>query len=158
MNREHPPGPPMTLGNMREQGVHHLIAYFLNDSCRHSALIDVSNYGDHVEVPSFAADADAELERGGGDARRKRAQLGRSEWPACESSPQTRPPLPARCKTPSAAYHRKGRDRVREDWILAIQRPPTSAQFARSGFFFFIVSKSRTKSSSPAPCALFNSL
>jgi hypothetical protein len=52
--------------------VRRLIAYFLNDSCRHSALIDVSNYGDDVEVPSFAADADAELERGGGDAR----QLG----------------------------------------------------------------------------------
>jgi hypothetical protein len=39
---KHPPGPPMTLGNMRRQGVHHLIAYCLNDTCRHSALIDVS--------------------------------------------------------------------------------------------------------------------
>jgi hypothetical protein len=26
-NPKHPPGPPMTLGNMRELGVHHLIAY-----------------------------------------------------------------------------------------------------------------------------------
>jgi hypothetical protein len=25
----HPPGPPMTLGNMRKLGVHHLIAYCL---------------------------------------------------------------------------------------------------------------------------------
>jgi hypothetical protein len=25
----------MTLGNMREQGVHHLIAVCLNDACRH---------------------------------------------------------------------------------------------------------------------------
>jgi hypothetical protein len=24
---KHPPGPPMTLGNMRQLGVHHLIAY-----------------------------------------------------------------------------------------------------------------------------------
>jgi hypothetical protein len=37
----HPPGPPKTLGNMRELGVHHLIAYCLSDTCRHSALIDV---------------------------------------------------------------------------------------------------------------------
>ena len=43
----------MTLGNMRELGVHHLIAYCLNNSCRHSALIDVSSYPDDVEVPSF---------------------------------------------------------------------------------------------------------
>ena len=28
MNPKHPPGPPMTLGNMPELGVHHLIAYF----------------------------------------------------------------------------------------------------------------------------------
>jgi transposase len=34
-----PPGPPMTLGNMREQGVQHPIAYCLNDGCRHQALI-----------------------------------------------------------------------------------------------------------------------
>jgi hypothetical protein len=29
-----PPGPPMTLGNMGAQGVHHLVAYCLNDACR----------------------------------------------------------------------------------------------------------------------------
>jgi hypothetical protein len=33
MSPKQPPEPPMTLGNMREQGVHHLIAYYLNDSC-----------------------------------------------------------------------------------------------------------------------------
>jgi hypothetical protein len=43
----------MTLGNMREQGVHHLVAYCPNDACRHSALIDVSSYAEDVEVPSF---------------------------------------------------------------------------------------------------------
>ena len=40
MNSKYSPGPPMTLGNMREQGVHHLIAYCLNDACGHRALID----------------------------------------------------------------------------------------------------------------------
>ena len=42
MNLKHLPGPPMTLANMREPGVHHLIAYCLNDTCRHQALIDAS--------------------------------------------------------------------------------------------------------------------
>jgi hypothetical protein len=27
MTTKHPPGPPMDLANMREQGVHHLIAF-----------------------------------------------------------------------------------------------------------------------------------
>jgi hypothetical protein len=53
MNLKHPPGPLMTLGNMRRQGVHHLIAFCLNDTCRHQALIDVSSYPDEVEVPWF---------------------------------------------------------------------------------------------------------
>ena len=48
---KHPAGPPMTLGNMRELGVHHLIAYCLNDACRHQALIDVSSYPADTEVP-----------------------------------------------------------------------------------------------------------
>jgi hypothetical protein len=43
----------MTLGNMRELGVHHLIAFCHNDARRPSALIDVSGYPDDVEVPSF---------------------------------------------------------------------------------------------------------
>ena len=43
----------MTLKNMREQGVHHLIAVCLNEACRHQALIDVSNYPAETEVPSF---------------------------------------------------------------------------------------------------------
>jgi hypothetical protein len=36
--------PPMDLANMRRQGVHHLIAYCLNNACRHQAVIDVSSY------------------------------------------------------------------------------------------------------------------
>ena len=53
MNSKHPRSPPMTLGNMRQNGVRRLIAYCLNDACRHTALIDVSGYPDAVEVPSF---------------------------------------------------------------------------------------------------------
>ena len=30
----------MTLGNMRELGVQHLIVFCLNDACRHQALIE----------------------------------------------------------------------------------------------------------------------
>ena len=60
----------MTLGNMRELGVHHLIAFCLNDACRHQALIDVPRYPDDVEVPSFQRRAKcgraAELERAAG--------------------------------------------------------------------------------------------
>jgi hypothetical protein len=36
------PARRMTLGNMREQGVHHLIAFCHNDAWRHQALIDAS--------------------------------------------------------------------------------------------------------------------
>jgi hypothetical protein len=43
----------MTLGNMRGQGVQHLIAYCLNDACRHTALIDVSDCPDDVEITRF---------------------------------------------------------------------------------------------------------
>ena len=43
----------MMLGNMRELGVRNLIAYCLNDACRHQALIDVSSYPAETEVPSF---------------------------------------------------------------------------------------------------------
>jgi hypothetical protein len=54
-NQRHPPGPPMTLGNMRRQGVRTLIGYCLNDACRHQAVIDVLNYPDDVEIPSWRA-------------------------------------------------------------------------------------------------------
>jgi hypothetical protein len=43
----------MTLGKMRQNGVRNLIGYCLNDSCRHSALIDVSGYPDDLEVRWF---------------------------------------------------------------------------------------------------------
>jgi hypothetical protein len=34
MSPKYPPGPPMTLGNMREQGVQHPIAYCLRSAKR----------------------------------------------------------------------------------------------------------------------------
>jgi hypothetical protein len=43
--RKHELGPPpMDLANMRRQGVRSLMAYRLNDACRHQAVIDVSSY------------------------------------------------------------------------------------------------------------------
>jgi hypothetical protein len=52
-NPKHPPGPPMTLGNMRHLGVNRLVASCLNPSCRHEGLIDVSKYSEDTEVPWF---------------------------------------------------------------------------------------------------------
>jgi len=54
MSFKHPPGPPMDLANMRRRGVRNLIAYCLNDSCLHQALIDVSSYPADTPVPWFA--------------------------------------------------------------------------------------------------------
>jgi hypothetical protein len=53
MSPKHPPGPPMTLGNMRALGVKQLVAYCLRDECRHVGLINVSKYPDDTEVPWF---------------------------------------------------------------------------------------------------------
>jgi hypothetical protein len=52
--QKQPPGPPMTLGNMRALRVQRLIASCLNDACRHTALIDVSSYPAETDVPYFA--------------------------------------------------------------------------------------------------------
>jgi hypothetical protein len=57
MNPSHPPGLPMTLGNMGGLGVQRLIASYLKSSCRHEGLIDVWNYRADTEVPSFARKA-----------------------------------------------------------------------------------------------------
>jgi hypothetical protein len=53
MAPRHPPGDPMALRNMRALGVQRLIASYLNDACRHTALIDVSRYPEDTEVPWF---------------------------------------------------------------------------------------------------------
>jgi hypothetical protein len=53
VNPKHPPGPPKTLGNMRELGVQRLIASCLNDACRYTALIEVWSYPAETEIPYF---------------------------------------------------------------------------------------------------------
>jgi hypothetical protein len=44
----------MTLGDMHEQGVQHLLISCLNDNCRHTALIDISSYPAGVEITALA--------------------------------------------------------------------------------------------------------
>ena len=44
-------GQPMTLGNMRANGVRRLDVSCWN--CHHSAVLDVDGYGDDKPVPSF---------------------------------------------------------------------------------------------------------
>jgi hypothetical protein len=39
-----PPGPPMDLANMREQGVHSLAVYCLNPRCLHRSVLNVDSY------------------------------------------------------------------------------------------------------------------
>jgi hypothetical protein len=48
-----PPGPAMTLGNMRVLGVQRLLVSCLNPDRLHSTLFDVSHYDDDLEIPSF---------------------------------------------------------------------------------------------------------
>ena len=43
--------PPMTLGNMRANGVHRLGAWCLGRDCHHHGVIDVTIYSDDVPVP-----------------------------------------------------------------------------------------------------------
>jgi hypothetical protein len=52
--QKHPPGPPMTLGNMRELGVRGLAVYCLNHACRHQTIISADDYADEIEIPSFS--------------------------------------------------------------------------------------------------------
>jgi hypothetical protein len=53
VKQRHEPGPPMTLVNMYEQGVCHLIALCHNDAFRHQAIFDVSSYPPETLVPWF---------------------------------------------------------------------------------------------------------
>ncbi len=43
---------PMTLGNMRANGVRSLIVYCM--ACHRSAVLDVDGYADGVPVPAFS--------------------------------------------------------------------------------------------------------
>lgn len=42
---------PMTLGNMRQNGVRTLAAWCSARGCHHSAVVDVEQFGDDVPVP-----------------------------------------------------------------------------------------------------------
>jgi hypothetical protein len=53
MEPKPPTGLPMPLATMRKLGAQRLIAYCLNEACRHSALSDVSKYPGETEVPWF---------------------------------------------------------------------------------------------------------
>jgi len=46
-------GPPMTLGNMRANGVRSLDAWCLGRDCHHHRVLDVSAMGHDVPVPSI---------------------------------------------------------------------------------------------------------
>ena len=69
-----PPGPPMDLTNMREQGVRNLIA--LNDACRHQAVIDVSSYPGDTPVLWFRSKVKC-AKCGAGNNDRRAAELER---------------------------------------------------------------------------------
>jgi len=44
---------PMTLGNMRANGVRTLAVWCLGRNCGHSSVLDIAGYPDDVPVPSF---------------------------------------------------------------------------------------------------------
>jgi hypothetical protein len=55
MNPKHPPpGPAMTLGNMRQLGVQRLLASCLNPSCRYESLIEAFSYPPETEITYFS--------------------------------------------------------------------------------------------------------
>ena len=45
--------PPMTLANMRANGVRELLVYCINPKCRRAVTMNVDAYADDVPVPSF---------------------------------------------------------------------------------------------------------
>jgi hypothetical protein len=45
---------PMTLGNMRTNGVQTLAAWCLGFGCNHFGILDVSAYPDDLPVPAFS--------------------------------------------------------------------------------------------------------
>jgi hypothetical protein len=83
--QRHEPGPPMHLANMRRQGVRNLIAFCLNDACRHQALIDVSNYPSDTPVPWFRLQGQMRQVRRARIAHRRAAELEREADDADEA-------------------------------------------------------------------------
>lgn len=58
---------PMTLGNMRENGVRSLLVYCKD--CHHSGVIDVEQFADDLTVPSFNSRVVCQKCGAKGDAR-----------------------------------------------------------------------------------------
>jgi hypothetical protein len=54
VNQSHEPGPPLTLGNLRQLGVRGLLVQCLDPQCGHETTIGVDDYPDEIELPSFA--------------------------------------------------------------------------------------------------------
>ncbi len=52
--QNHEPGPPMTLGSLRQLGVRGLLRVCLDPKCGHEATMSVDDYPDQIELPSFA--------------------------------------------------------------------------------------------------------
>jgi hypothetical protein len=52
--QNHEPGPPMTLGSLRQLGVRGLLVICVDPKCRHEATMSVDDYADAIELPSFA--------------------------------------------------------------------------------------------------------
>jgi len=44
---------PMTLGNMRANGVRFIAMHCLGRDCHHSATVNISRYPDDLPVPAF---------------------------------------------------------------------------------------------------------
>jgi hypothetical protein len=87
-------GPPMTLGNMRENGVRSLAVYCL--LCHHPAGVD--QWPDHVTVPSFGPrTVCTSCGMIGADARPNWAE--RAERPTLTGNPSTGLQFPARNQT-----------------------------------------------------------
>jgi hypothetical protein len=53
--REKYTGPPMTLGNMRRNGVRRLVVYCEGRGCHRRSILDVDAYPDDAPVPSFGS-------------------------------------------------------------------------------------------------------
>ncbi len=53
MKSKSAPGPPLTVGSMRQLGVRGLIVSCPNPQCRHDTIFSADDYADKIEVPSF---------------------------------------------------------------------------------------------------------
>jgi hypothetical protein len=53
MHNSSPLSNPMTLGNMRANGVCSLDVWCLGRGCNHHSVLDVNRFSDNVPVPAF---------------------------------------------------------------------------------------------------------